>query len=354
MEIETEQLLNLANKRYSEIFKDGFKLFRQTYGTLILPLALFQLVLIIINILLLTDFLVFINSLAPTYDSIMNKYLGGFTLTEAEWSFLSTFLLLDWIYLFLQNLIGAIIITIAMSSVSSYVYKKYLREDVNFIESFKSSFNKKMFLAVLIIGFCLPVGSLLLFVPAIFIFGFFIFIVFTFNMESNNNPISEARAVSKGNFWKILGVFVLNFIIISFIGSVFEMLFNTLLNTSSPIFIANFNSWYDPASRNYGMIILYQILMSFVEILFAPLFICLLTVLFSSLKAKRDLTQGDYFIRKSYEQIPTQKLDKMENYEPLSKTQLKDKFYCPFCGHFVSTPKKFCPKCGESLDFLSG
>jgi len=34
--------------------------------------------------------------------------------------------------------------------------------------------------------------------------------------------------------------------------------------------------------------------------------------------------------------------------DPLSHLE---QFYCPFCGQFISQPKKFCPKCGESLTF---
>ncbi|MFX1346422.1 MAG: S8 family serine peptidase [Promethearchaeota archaeon] len=35
--------------------------------------------------------------------------------------------------------------------------------------------------------------------------------------------------------------------------------------------------------------------------------------------------------------------------EPI--TQLGASYYCPFCGGFINTPKKFCPHCGESLSF---
>jgi len=35
--------------------------------------------------------------------------------------------------------------------------------------------------------------------------------------------------------------------------------------------------------------------------------------------------------------------------EPI--TQLGASMYCPFCGGFVNTPKKFCPHCGESIAF---
>jgi hypothetical protein len=128
-----------------------------------------------------------------------------------------------------------------------------------------------------------------------------------------------------------------------------------ILNTDSSVFITNFNSWFDPATRNYGMIILYQMLMGFIDIIFAPLFICLLTALFSSLKAKRDLSQEDYFVARSYEQLyPQQKEISHESkiHEQVPKIAFKEKFYCPFCGYFVSSPKKFCPRCGESFEFL--
>jgi hypothetical protein len=121
------------------------------------------------------------------------------------------------------------------------------------------------------------------------------------------------------------------------------------------VFVTNFNSWFDPTTRNYGMIILYQILMSFIDIIFAPLFICLLTTLFSSLKARRDLSQEDYFITRTYEELYSQQKDvfnedKTQESKPM--IPLKENFYCPFCGQYVSVPKKFCPKCGESFEFI--
>ncbi|MFW9828659.1 MAG: hypothetical protein ACFFEY_13790 [Candidatus Thorarchaeota archaeon] len=355
MEIETQRLIRLAQKRFSEILKDGFRLFIKTYGTIIIPLAFFQILLIILNIFILTDFRVYIDSLGITYDAIMDNFLTGITLTESEWNFLTTFLVLDWIFLFLQNLIGAIVITIAMCSVSNYVFKTYMKEDISFIESFKMSFNRRLFLAILILGVGLPLSSLLLFIPAIFIFGFFIFLVFTFNMESKSNPISEARAISKGAFLKIIGIFLINVILISIIRYFVVTLFSIILNTESSVFIANFNSWFDPITRNYGMIILYQILMSFIDIIFAPLFICLLTTLFSSLKARRYLSQEDYFITRTYEDLYSQQKevfneDKTQESKPM--IPLKENFYCPFCGHYVSIPKKFCSKCGESFEFI--
>lgn len=360
MEANTLRLVNLANKRFKDIINDGFKLFIQTYGTIILLLAFFQILLIVLDIFLLTDFRFYLSTLEITYTDILDKFYAGSTLTANEWNFLSSFLILSYILIFLQNLIGAVIISIAMCSVSTYVFRKYMKDEISFIEAIKSAFNKKMLLVILIIGICLPLSSLLLFIPAIIVFVFFIFLVFTYNMEVKRNPISEARAIAKGGFWKITGIFVINVILISIISYFFNLIFNTIMNTDSANFIASYNSWYNPITRNYGMIILYQILVSFADIIFAPLFICLLTALFSSLKAKKDLNylhqQGYYPIRETIKEAYPLRQELYEDAEiedSSPATHIEGKFYCPFCGHFISIQKKFCPKCGENLSFIT-
>jgi len=346
----------LANKRFSDVLNDGFKLFIKTYGTLILPLALFQVILIIIDIFLLTDFRLYLDNLGVIYTAIMNKLIAGGTLTANEWNVLSTYLILSFLLLFLQNLVGAIIITIAMCSVSIYVFKRYMKEDVSLLQSIKSAFNRKILIVILIIGICLPLSSLLLFIPAIFVFGFFIFLVFTYIIEVRKNPILEARSIAKGAFWKIIGIFAFNVILISIIRYFYVLLINIILNTDSAIFIANFNSWYNLTTRNYGMVILYQILMNFVDILMAPLFICLLAVLFSSLKAKKDLKylyQQGYYSDKEILQIKRKSYEVTENHDSTPKFKQGGRFYCPFCGSLIrSGSNEFCPKCGENLSFM--
>jgi hypothetical protein len=358
MEVNTLRLANIANRRFKDILNDGFKLFIQTYGTLILPLAFFQIILILLDIFCLTDFRYYLSTLETNYTIIMNKLYDGLTLTANEWNFLGSYFFLSYISIFLQNLIGAIIISIAMCSVSTYVFRKFMKDEISFIDAFKSSFNKKMLLVVLILGICLPLSSLLLFIPAIFVFVFFIFLVFTFNMESKRNPILEARKFSKGGFWKISGIFAINVILISIISYFYNWIFNIILNTNSASFIANYNSWHDPITRDYGKIIYYQILVNFPNIICSPLFICLLTSLFSSFKARKDLIylnqQGIYPTRGIYKESYTlrQELHEVDETEKTTlSTHLKEKYYCPFCGHFISTPENFCPKCGENLSF---
>ncbi|MDX1798452.1 MAG: zinc ribbon domain-containing protein, partial [Candidatus Lokiarchaeia archaeon] len=56
----------------------------------------------------------------------------------------------------------------------------------------------------------------------------------------------------------------------------------------------------------------------------------------------------DIYYRPSYEE-PHE-----ESYiVPDSVSSIGASFYCPFCGHALRAPKKFCPSCGESLEFFN-
>jgi len=360
MEKKTQELIHLANKRFTEVLSDGFKLFIKAYKNLIIPLALFQIFLIALNVLLLTDLNWYIDSLRVSIDAIMEKFIENISLTESELNELAYFLFMTLAQFFLQNLIGAIIITIAMCSVSNYVYKIYMKEEVRFTESFKSAFNKKMLIVILMIGIFLPIGSFLLIFPAIIIFGFFIFLIFTYNIGDGKSPISEARSIAKKSFWKIIGIFVINTLFILIIDYIVTAILDFfLINDSTKPIIS---SWYNPATRNFGMLILYNILYSIVDIIFAPLFICLLTALFSSLKAKRDLKiqyqQGYYpereLYQKSYKILKQKPINRVETEGTTISPDIRldSRFYCPFCGVSIDSPKKFCPRCGESLTFI--
>jgi hypothetical protein len=338
---KSPRLFDSSSNRLSDVISNGFTLFFQNYGKIILPLATFQVILILLDVLLLTDLRWHIDTLGLSVSEIMEKFIDNITLTESEWNTFATFLLLNILLWFLQNLIGAIIITIAMCSVSAYLFNTYTGREINYKNSIKSAFNKKLFLVILIIGICIPVGAIIFFVPAILIFGFFIFLVFTYNMEEVENPISEARRISKGSFFKILGIFILNYIFIAIISFIYNLGIDILLNPSSDTFIYNYNLWFAPNTRNYGLIILYQILISIIDIILAPLFICLLTALFASLKTRKDIGFSYQQPRYVSREIPSQ------------QQQQEEKFYCPFCGHGMKVPKRFCSNCGEEFSFMN-
>ncbi len=346
MEKNSQRLLNLANKRFSEIIRDGFQLFARNYGTLILPLAVFQIIIYILNSFLLTDLNLYVSSIEINIMDLMEQAV----ITPSDLNTIAQFLFLSIALLFVQNLIGAIVITIAMCSVSNYVYNRYIYTEITFSTSFKSAFNMKIFLVILILGIFLPLSSILL-IPSIFIFAFFIFLVFTYNIKGIEKPAHEARRVAKGAFWKIICIFIINVMLISTI----RIFYSSFIG----IFFSPNPEWFNPATRNYGMIILYDILINLVDILLAPLFICLLTALFAVQKSKKDLgssyQQRAYYVREEeYKPSSYQVKEKMETSEKVYERDIRieGKFYCPYCGALVDSPKKFCPRCGESLSFI--
>ncbi|MHA2281252.1 MAG: hypothetical protein ACXAC5_10400 [Promethearchaeota archaeon] len=312
-------------------------MFFRNYWKLILPLGFFQIILIILDTLFLTDLKVYINSLGINVADLITRVAEDTPLTANEWNLISLFFIMSFVLLFLQNLIGAIVITIAMCSVSNYILKKLIGINTDYYTSLKSAFNKKIFIVIFFIGICLPISAIIMYIPAIFVFSMFIFLVFTYNIEEIDNPISEARAIAKGvnNKLKIIGVFVFNFCVIFFINILFNSFIDLFLNPN--IIAYNYNLWLAPSTRNYGWIILYQMLLNTVNILLAPLFISLLTVLFASLKAKKDF--GIQYQRRYY----------TLKEEQTSILQNGDRFYCPYCGVIINNFKRFCPRCGENL-----
>lgn len=366
MEVDQQRLAILANKRFGDILREGFRLFIHSYGYVILPFMMFSIISILLQVFLLTDLEWRVNELDVSVTQIMEN-LGDADLTESEWNTLIKYLLMYFALNFLRNLIagmgvGGIITTIAMCSVSTFLYKKYVHGEADFTSSFKSSFNVKLLLVILFIGIFIPVGTFMFFIPAVIIYGFFIFLIYTYNMKDNTNPLSKARFIAKGAFWKLIGVFVINFLILASINVMYTTIIDFIIeaNTDSETFSEIYNSWFDPATRNFGAIFLYQILYGVVDIIFAPLFICLLTSLFATLKAQKDLgyeyRKEAYPVSIGYQEPYTPlKGDSPEPYEeiPSYGIPLTEGFYCPYCGHHIKSPKKFCPKCGEDISFIN-
>ncbi|MEE9379699.1 MAG: hypothetical protein V3V33_16865, partial [Candidatus Lokiarchaeia archaeon] len=275
MEEDPKKLVSLANKKYGEIIGEGFKLFAKNYRYLILPFAIFGVLAIFLKILLLTEFELYINEVGTSISERLRYRtdLSGFI--ESEFFLLLQYLFLNFLLLIFQALIGGpvggIITTIAMCSVSTFLLKKHLNEEADFVSSFKSSFNKRMLLVILVIGIGFPLGMFFLFIPSIIIYGFFIFLVFTYNMKDVENPISEARSIAKGAFWKLIGILIINSILIATVSFIYKLIIDFVFDLS----IINISP-----TRDYGSKFLYQLLYSITDIIFAPLLICLLTCFF--------------------------------------------------------------------------
>jgi hypothetical protein len=335
MSRESQELTRIAKKSYGESISDGFRLFGKNWSKIIVPLTLFYVIYLLLKTFLLAD----LNWQGYVFGDIIGT-VDPSNLTEADVTQLLSFLLIGLIAISIDSIIYSLFTALAMSSVSIYLYKKYLNLDTDFVQDIKKSFNSKLFVVLAILGLGFPLGIWFLLVPGITIFGLYICSVFTYQFENIEKPLKQARVITKGAFWKIIGVFVISTLIIRVISVIFGFFLNLVWHVDAPTLA----SWHNPASRRYDMLFLNDLLNNLVTIILGPLFICLLTTLFTSLKVKFDLGY-----RRGYYQVPT---------ESLRTEQVQDQpehvdsgLYCPVCGYHMGVKFKFCPNCGESLDF---
>jgi len=335
MSRESQELTRIAKKSYGESISDGFRLFGKNWSKIFVPLTLFYVIYLLLKTFLLAD----LNWQGYVFGDIIGS-MDPSNFTEADVAQLIGFLLIGLSAIFLDSIIYILFTALAMSSVSNYLYKKYLNLDTDFVQDIKKSFNSKLFVVLAILGLGVPLGFLFLLIPGIIIFGLYICSVFTYQFENIEKPLKQARVITKGAFWKIIGVFVISSLIIR----VISMIYGFFLNLVWHVDAFTLASWYNPASRRYDMLFLNELLNNLVTIILGPLFICLLTTLFASLKVRFDLGY-----RRGYFQVPT---------EPYRTEQVQVQpehadsgLYCPVCGYHMGSKFKFCPNCGESLDF---
>lgn len=328
------KLNNHSNRRISEVVSEGFHLFGKNWITLILPLGLFFFFSLIIKNLLVVDLEWQVLTMTPAIEVILGK--DPSLLTGGEIELMLKYLILGLSFLFLTNFIPTLFNVVAMCLVSNYLYNKFIGNETKLIPELKNALNGRILLVVLLLGvgssvgsilFYIPsilifgssVGPILSYIPSIFIMGFYIFYIFTYHSDDSDHPIKEARGIAKGAFFKIIGVFIVNYLIILFGEFVYYLLFDDFLTQ------INSSSWYNPATRSYGRIILHEYLINIIQLLITPLFICLLTSLFVPLKTRKE----QYIqYQTSYPEIP------QGNETPRIEKVSGSGMYCPFCGKY--------------------
>jgi len=277
------KLNSYSNKGISMVISEGFHLFSKNWITLFLPLGLFFIVSLIIKNLLIVDL-----------------EWRVFTMTlDGEIELMSEYFILTLSIVFLNDFIPNIFNVVAMCLVSNYLYNKFIGNETKLIPELKNALNGRILLVVLLLGvgssvssilFYIPsififgssVGPILSYIPSIFILGFYIFYMFTYHSDDSKHPIKEARRIAKGAFFKIMVIFIVNYLIILLGEFVYYLLFDDFLIQIDS------SSWFNPVTRSYGRIILYDYLLNIVKLLIMPLFICLLTSLFVSLKRRKE------------------------------------------------------------------
>lgn len=336
MSEDSLELTKIANKRYGELLTDGFRLFGRNWIKIIAPICIFYIISILIRTILLAnanwDLILLGEIVAPLAN------LDPSTLTESQLNSMLSYIYGSWGIDTVNFIIGNLFTTLGLCSVAKYLYKDYLGEKISVTQSMKGAINRKLIIVLLILALAIPLGNFLLVIPAIILFGFYIFLIYTYQLENNDNSIKEAKALSKGAFGKIIGSFIISTLIILIITSFYQILIEILF----PVSYSTLVSWYNPAHQALHLIFFYNLINSLIPILLEPLFICLLTPLFIQMKARRNLGYGQREM--SYQKV----------YKPPTQPEyIENGIFCPFCGQHMDFKLKYCPSCGESIEFLT-
>jgi hypothetical protein len=284
-----------------------------------------------------------VNSILERFESNPNSITNADMQKMIQWMSFSFLLFISQLFISLPFTI------FSLCSVGTYLYKNFMGNEVKFFSEFKKAFNSKIIIPIMVLWLGITLGAFLLFIPSIIILIFYIFTIYTYNIDTEESTTATAHSIEKGAFWRIIGTYILNFFIIAIPAWIYgTFVLNLFWNPELTV-------WLDPATRNYGMLILNAFINNFVNIVFTPLFICLLTPVFASQKAKKEMK--GYYQRKAYEQPSYQQQRPSDSQSPYKAAenspsgQKKSGMYCPYCGYYMSKPKKFCANCGENLEF---
>ena len=189
-----DEIVNeIIEKSYFQLISDGFKLYAHNFLKLVLVWLVFTSLTILIDVLI-------ISYLKSRYFSIQ-------------------------LYIFysaLGSVIFSIITVFTFCSVSIYLFENYLQKDPNFNESFKNAFNERIKCPMLIFIILNLIPDVTISLWSMFLIGtwtiiiffyifaiiatviktYYIFSIFTYNIEDIEKPLKEARDLTKGSFWK--------------------------------------------------------------------------------------------------------------------------------------------------------
>ncbi len=280
----------IISKKYSTLIADGFRLYRNNFKNLVLTWLIF---ILLYNLL----YFILIDIVGDLYSSNnLPRVL---------------YLIHKYVFTGILGLIGLI----RVCSVSNFLFKEYTLVDTEFMEEFKKSINYRLkypiFISIIFFilfgvildffrdyifeilfhsGLVFPLEVFFLWTTSlsfsflsIILSTFYIFVRYTYNINDIERPIYEARLLTKGFFWKIVGVIVIDMIIQMIISIIFFYSYDYIITT---FFLDIYIEFI--MTQNYAFIILNSIIFDIPTILIGSLGVCLITPLFAHQYLKKE------------------------------------------------------------------
>lgn len=339
-----------TNKAESEsslrkILKDSLSVLKSACLPLILFVILLSLLSSIIITFTLTDFFWEQKTLAPIITEINTKLDADpnyqLSAEEREFQIRVVYLFIatnvfNYVYQFIP-IIGLFLITPAKLY---YIHTKAPENKISWIQSLLSPFRgiKRAISAIFLFLFfiiIIPVGLMIFYIPGIIfmVYGFFSFYSLILDEKVGLEVLRGGIFYTKDQFPKIMAILML--------GMFLPMLIT--LYTIQPLMdlfgfsISNFESWIDPANRNYPMIFIFEFLDVFLlNILFIWLPV-VYTVAFDYIRREK-LTKIEEMKTKLHNNINS-KVNTIE----LQPDQVS--YYCPNCNQKLPISARKCPRC---------
>lgn len=331
---------SLEKKGLLDIIRDGLLLLKNNYLKIVLPLFIFSMIPIVLNVIFTTGLEAITISMEPQVNAVFDKIMASedfSDITGSDFSVLIQYFLISQLTLIIEYLLLCSFEMFGISLVAYHLYKKFTGQKADLTEDIKKSLNYKLILVVLILGPLMSLG-LFIFIGGFIVFGLFIYLIFTYNMPEYGGSEFIKKSWKIGSFFKkVIILLIPLFVIHFFLDMVFESFIDLIWNVD----YETYSTWI--TTGNYGMLILNEAVSGIARaLLFTPLLVCLLTSLFAEdLKEYRVKAETAQF------HMGDKEIRKAESFK------VEEGMFCPFCGAKISGEQNYCPECGESLEFLT-
>ncbi|MHA1733159.1 MAG: YciC family protein [Promethearchaeota archaeon] len=195
-----------------------------------------------------------------------------------------------------------------------------------------------------IMTFLTSLGITFVILPGVIFIGFLILSYPTCGVEKTGtvDSLKQGYMYSRGNFLKIIGVALLIFLV----KTIFVWIFSYLVG----LFLTPDQTWYNPSTRNYGLIFFSNFLIMALTSLVHPIYATMYACLYVDIRARYEQRGGGFSAGPVFTQTELPDFSR----GPVATTprvgsRHVEGLYCPYCGHLVKGD--VCDNCGQKLPF---